>query len=89
MINNPPHCALIIVYSDKCTRIEGAMNSEFLGLQIDHSIMWKNNTDQTIPQFSGPYYTVRLVFHISDSETQINLFCLFSQYYKVWNFFFR
>jgi hypothetical protein len=48
MMNNPPHCALIIVYSDKCTRIEGAMNSEFLGLQIDHSIMWKT---QTIPQF--------------------------------------
>jgi len=65
------------------------MNSEFLGLQIDHPLMWKIHTDQTIPQLSGECFAVRLVFHISDSDTQINLFCLFSHYYKVWNNFFR
>jgi hypothetical protein len=56
------------------------MNSEFLVLQIDHPVMWKNHTDQTIPQLSEECITVRLVFHISDSDTQINLFCLFSHY---------
>ena len=56
------------------------MNSEFLVLQIDHPVMWKNHTDQTIPQLSEESIAVRLVFHISDSDTQINLFCLFSHY---------
>jgi len=65
------------------------MNLEFLGLQIDHLVVWKNHTDQTIPQFSGACFAVRLVFLISDSDTQINLFCLFSHYYKVWNNFLR
>jgi hypothetical protein len=61
------------------------MNSEFLGLQIDHSVMWKNHTDETIPHLSEEFFAFRLVFHSSDSDTQINLFCLFSHYYKVWN----
>jgi hypothetical protein len=51
MMSNPPHCALSMSYSDK--NIEGAMNSEFLGLQIDHPKMWKNRTDQTVPHLSG------------------------------------
>lgn len=50
-MSNPPHCALSMSYSDK--NIEGAMNSEFLGLQIDHPKMWKNRTDQTVPHLSG------------------------------------
>lgn len=72
-MSNPPHCALSMSYIDKY--IEGAMNSEFLGLQIDHPKMWKNRTDQTLPQLSGVCYAVRLLFHISDIDTQIYFAC--------------
>jgi hypothetical protein len=67
VMNNSPHCALNIGYKDKYT--EETANSKFLGLHLHNHLNWKDHTDQMIPKLSGACSAVRLMFHISNSNT--------------------
>jgi len=66
-------------------RVEETVNTKFFGLQIDNHIIWKNYID-TIPELSGACYAVMLMLHISNFNT-VNLVCLLSFSYKIWNEF--
>jgi hypothetical protein len=50
--------------------IEATVNREFLGLQIDNHINWKNCIKQRIPKLSEACYAVRLMFHIGHINTR-------------------
>jgi hypothetical protein len=60
--------------------------------------MWKSQFANWLPpkvdkswtlihKLSGACYAVRSVCHIINTDTEINLFCLFSLYTEVWNNF--
>jgi hypothetical protein len=61
--------------------IEETVNTEFLGLQIDNRLNWKNHVDQLVPKLSGACYAVRSVSHISSIETLRSLH--FSHFHSV------
>jgi hypothetical protein len=62
-----PQYPLNIGYNDKY--IEEAVNTKFLGLQIDNHLNWRNHFDQLVPKLSAADYAVRSVFHISNIDT--------------------
>jgi hypothetical protein len=45
---NSSHATLCICYTDRC--VEEMVNTEFLGLQIDKNLNWKNYIEQMIPK---------------------------------------
>ena len=63
------------------------MNTEFLGLQIDKRINWKNDIEQMIPKLSGACYAISSMVHISNINTQIKLLYVLPFCYKIWNNF--
>ena len=84
MTKNSPHSALTIRYEDK--HIEEALSLKFLGMQLDNHLNWKDHIDQVLPKLSAACYVVRQMHHICDENTlKINLLCLLSFCYKVWN----
>ena len=83
--NNSSHSMLHIGYKEKCT--EETVHTQLLDIQIDSHINWKNHIEEMIPQLSGACYAVILMVHTSNINTEINLLCIFSFYYKIWNKF--
>jgi hypothetical protein len=69
---NSPEYPLNIGCND--TYIEESINTNFLYLQIDNHLNWKNHIDQLVPKLSGACYAVRSVLHSSSHHT-IKLFC--------------
>jgi len=51
-------------------------NIKFLHLQIEKHLNWKNHIEQMIPKSSAAYYAIRLMVHISNINTHINLLCM-------------
>jgi hypothetical protein len=49
--------------------IEEAVNTIFLGLQIDNHVNWINHNDQLVPKLSGACYAVTPMLHISTIDT--------------------
>jgi hypothetical protein len=83
---NSSHSTLHIGYKEKY--IEETVNTKFLALQIDNHINWKNHTEEMIHEFSGACYAVRFMVYMSNIDTtQINLLCILSFFYKIWNNF--
>jgi hypothetical protein len=54
-------------YNDKY--IEERVNTTFLGLQIDNRLNWTNHIEQFIPKVSRAYCAVRVMLHISNTDT--------------------
>jgi hypothetical protein len=71
--NNSPQYPLNIGFNDKY--IEEAVNTKFLGLQIDNHLSWKNHIDQLVSKLCGACYAVRSTLHISNTDT-LNQFIL-------------
>ena len=69
------HSTLCIGYKEKY--IEETVNAEFLGLQIDNHINWKNHTEETIPKLSGACFAIRLMVHISNINTFKSIYCAY------------
>jgi len=82
---NSSHSTLCTGYKEKY--IEDSVNTKFFGLPIDNHINWKNHTEQMIPELSGECYAIRLMVHICNINTESNLVCILSFYYKIWNIF--
>jgi len=61
------------------------MNTKFLGLQIDNHIHFKNHIEKMMSKLSGACYAIRSMVHISNINTEINLLCILSFCYKIWN----
>jgi len=64
---NSSHSTLHIGYKEKY--IKETMATEFLGLQIDNHINWKNDIAQMIPVLSAACYGIRSSVHISNINT--------------------
>jgi hypothetical protein len=63
---NSSHSTLHI--GDKEKYIEDSVNTNFLGLQLDNHINWKNHIEEMIPNLST-FYANRLMVHISNINT--------------------
>jgi hypothetical protein len=58
--------------------IEESINTEFLGLQINNHLNWKNHIDVTILKLSRVCYAIRSMSHISSTDTlKSNYFAYF------------
>jgi hypothetical protein len=64
--NSPQH-TLSTCYKERY--IEEAVNTKFLGLQIDNHLNWKNHSNQLVPKLSGACCALRSMSHISSTET--------------------
>jgi hypothetical protein len=64
---NSSHSTCHISY--KKEYILDALNTIFLGLQIDYYINWKNDTEETIPKLHAASYAIRVMVHISNKNT--------------------
>jgi hypothetical protein len=58
---------LNIGYDEKY--VEESINTKFLGLQTDNHLNWENYIDLMIPKLSTACYTIRLMSHISSTDT--------------------
>jgi hypothetical protein len=65
--NKAPQYNLKIGYDEKY--VEESINTKFLGLEIDNHLHWKNHIDLMIPKLSRTCYAIRLMFHISSTDT--------------------
>jgi hypothetical protein len=65
--NNLPHYPLIICYKEKF--IKETTNIKFLGMRIDIHLKWKSHVGQMILKFSATCYPVRMIFHISNTDS--------------------
>jgi len=70
---NSSHSTLHTGHKEK--DIEETVNTNFLGLQTDNHINWKNYIAQIIPQLSAAYYAVRSTVHISNISILISIYC--------------
>jgi len=61
---NSSHSVLHIGYKEKYT--EETVHTQFLDIQIDSHINWKNHIEEIIPQLSGACYAIRLMVHTSN-----------------------
>jgi len=43
-----------------------AVNTKFLGSQINNNVNWKNRIEKMIRRLRGTYYAVRLIVYISN-----------------------
>jgi hypothetical protein len=82
---NSSHSTLHFGYKEKY--VEGKVNTKFLGLQADNHINWKAQIEQMIPELSAACYVVRSTFHISNTDTKINLLRILPFYYQIRNNF--
>jgi len=71
-----PYCALTVSYKDKCT--EEAVHLNFLGMQIDNYLIWRNHIEQIIPKLCIKCYMFRQMYHICNND---NLRCIYFAYY--------
>jgi hypothetical protein len=67
IIKNSSHSTVHIGYKEKY--ILETVNTEFLSLQIDNHINWKDHIEAMIRKLSASYYAIRLMVHISDINT--------------------
>jgi hypothetical protein len=65
--NNLSHSTLHTGYKEKY--IEEMVNTQYLGLQTDNHLNWKNHIEQMIRKLSGACYAVRSMVHISNINT--------------------
>jgi hypothetical protein len=65
--NNSIQYALNIGYDE--TYIDESVSTKFLGLQTDNHLNWKNHIAQMTPKLRKICYAVRLMFHISNTDT--------------------
>jgi hypothetical protein len=63
IMKNSPQYPLNIGYDDKY--VEEAVNTKFLGLQIDNLLNWKNHIDQLVTKLSGRCYAVRSMLYLT------------------------
>ena len=49
VMNSSLHCALTVGYKDKY--VKETVNTDFLGLQLDNHLNWKDHIYQMIPKF--------------------------------------
>jgi hypothetical protein len=76
---------LKIGYDEKY--IEDSVNTNFLGLEIDNHLNWKNHIALMIPKLSRANYAIRLMSLVA--LTYSNKFiCLFPFHNEIWNNFF-
>jgi len=73
------HSTLHIGYKEKYT--EQTVNTNFLALQTDNHINWKNHIAKMIPQLSATCYAVRSTVHIRNMGTLISIYC--AQFHSV------
>ena len=64
---NSFHSTLHIGYKEKY--IEERVNTDFLCIQIDNHVNWKNHTEQMIPKLNRACYAVRSMVHINNINT--------------------
>jgi hypothetical protein len=74
-----PQRTLSTGYKEKY--IEETANTNFLGLQIDNNLNWKNHIDQLVPTLSGACCAVRFMSHISSFETLKSIY--FAYFYSI------
>jgi hypothetical protein len=65
--NKLPQCTLTIGYKVKYK--EEAVNTKFIGMNLDNHLNWKDHIDQIIPKLSAACYAVRQMYHISTNNT--------------------
>ena len=76
---NSSHSTLCIGYKEKY--IEEAVNTEFLGLQIDNHLTWKNHIEQMIPKLREAYYAVTSIVHVCNINTLNSIY--YAYFYSV------
>ena len=69
---NQPRCALTVSYRDKC--IEEAVNSKFLGIQIDKPLNWRNHIYQLNPKISIACYMVIQMNYICNNDIMRSIY---------------
>ena len=65
--------------------IKKTVITKFLGLQTDNHVNWMNHIEEMIHRLSGASYVIRLMVHISNTNTEINLLYILSFYYNIRN----
>ena len=80
---NSSHSICYIGYKEKY--IEETNSTKFITSEIDNHIKWKSHIKQGIFKLSGVGYAVRSVVHVGNVHFQINLQCMLSFCYKIWN----
>ena len=72
---NQPHFALTDCYKDKC--IEEAVNLNFLGIQINSHLTWRNHIEQIIPKPRVACYMVRQMYRVCNNDTLGSIYFLY------------
>jgi len=86
IIKNSSHSTLHISHKEKY--IEETVKTNFLGLQIDNHINWKNNIEQMTPEVSEACYANRSMVHISNiNMVQYIYYAYFNSIIKYGNIF--
>jgi NADH:ubiquinone oxidoreductase subunit B-like Fe-S oxidoreductase len=68
--------------------IEESINTKFLSLQIGNHLQWKNHTDLTTSKLSKACCAIRLMSHISGTDTLKSIyFAYFHSIMKQWILF--
>jgi hypothetical protein len=57
------------------------ISSQFLGLQVDNHLTWKNHIDQMVPKLSAACYAVRSMYHINNINTLKSIY--FSYFHSI------
>jgi hypothetical protein len=65
--NNSSHCVLHTGFKEEC--LEGTVDTNFLGLQIELPPKLENHIKLMIPILSGACYAIRLVVHVTNIDT--------------------
>jgi hypothetical protein len=73
--NKSPQCDLYIGYDEKYT--EKSINTKCLGLQIDNHLKWKIHINLMIPKLSRTCYAIRLMSHISSTDTLKSIYFVY------------
>jgi hypothetical protein len=77
--NNLPQSIFSIEYDKKY--IEESVNTQFLDLQTDNHLNWKNHNDQTIPKLSTACHAIRPMFDVSNTDTLWSIY--FAYFYSM------
>lgn len=76
VIKNSSRSTLHIGDKEKC--IEETVNKNFLGLQLDNHINWKNHIEEMIPKLST-CYAIRLMVHTNNINTLKSIYYTYLQ----------
>jgi len=71
IIKNLVHSTLHIDYKEM--HVVETVNTKFVGLQIDNHIIWKNHTEEMIPNLSAACYAIRSMVHISKAPYTLSV----------------